>query len=58
MQQAARLCCHVGFGFVAATLAQVTWLCSRCDKEIALMAYDFYQEGLRMQAMINGAEMG
>jgi hypothetical protein len=28
------------------------------DKEIALRAYDFYQEGLRMQAMIIGAEMG
>jgi hypothetical protein len=28
------------------------------DKEIALKAYEFYQEGLRMQAMIMAAEMG
>lgn len=42
----------------ADTAARQFEVAAQGDKEIALKAYDFYQEGLRMQAMIIAAEMG
>jgi hypothetical protein len=42
----------------ADTAARQFEVAAQGDKEIALKAYDFYQEGLRMQAMAIAVEMG